>query len=308
MQHRLAYPVPTIWFAALVAASGLALFAWPGRSWVALGVVEVLLVLVFVADAVLCVAPRRIDVQREIDESVTLGEETTLPWLFANRAARLAREVGAAPQPPRSVPAARRHGSRRRPATTGQPSSHPCRRGRGARDAGLPQPGGRAATHSYPAGAGGGPAQCAHRRGRQGVRPAARLPARRRVPAHRLAGHGAPAAPDRQAVPRRTQPERGAAAGQRPCDGRHRRRRAARGTCDGRRAGRGAGGHQAGRQSGNAGLRPAGPQHPRTHQRQEPVGSRSGGDVHASSRRCCLRCPPSLAATWLWWPRCKTRR
>ncbi|MBK8330809.1 MAG: DUF58 domain-containing protein [Ilumatobacteraceae bacterium] len=91
MQHRLAYPVPTIWFAALVATSGLALFAWPGRSWVALGVVEVLLVLVFVADAVLCVAPRRIDVQREIDESVTLGEETTLTWLVANRAARLAR-------------------------------------------------------------------------------------------------------------------------------------------------------------------------------------------------------------------------
>ncbi len=47
--------------------------------------------LVFVADAVLCVAPRRIDVQREIDESVTLGEETTLTWLVANRAARLAR-------------------------------------------------------------------------------------------------------------------------------------------------------------------------------------------------------------------------
>ncbi len=91
MQHRLAYPVPTVWFAALVAASGLALFAWPGRSWVALVVVEVLLVLVFVADAVLCVAPRRIDVQREIDESVTLGEETTLTWLVANRAARLAR-------------------------------------------------------------------------------------------------------------------------------------------------------------------------------------------------------------------------
>ena len=91
MQHRLAYPVPTIWFAALVAASGLALFAWPGRSWVALGVVEVLLVLVFVADAVLCVAPRRIDVQRETDESVTLGEETTLTWLVANRAARRAR-------------------------------------------------------------------------------------------------------------------------------------------------------------------------------------------------------------------------
>lgn len=104
MQHRLAYPVPTIWFAALVATSGLALFAWPGRSWVALGVVEVLLVLVFVADAVLCVAPRRIDVQREIDESVTLGEETTLTWLVAATVQLASLE---SPSPMRCGPACR---------------------------------------------------------------------------------------------------------------------------------------------------------------------------------------------------------
>jgi len=91
MKHRLAYPVPTVWFAALAAVSGLAMFAWPGRSWVALGAVEVVLLLVLLADAVLCVAPRRIDVQREVDESVTLGEEVPLSWQVANRGARPAR-------------------------------------------------------------------------------------------------------------------------------------------------------------------------------------------------------------------------
>lgn len=91
MKHRLAYPVPTVWFAALTAASGLALFAWPGRSWQALGVVEVVLALVLVVDAVACVAPRRIVVHREVDESVTLGEEVALTWQVDNRGARRAR-------------------------------------------------------------------------------------------------------------------------------------------------------------------------------------------------------------------------
>ncbi|MGB8860826.1 MAG: DUF58 domain-containing protein [Ilumatobacteraceae bacterium] len=91
MKHRLAYPVPTVWFAALAAMSGLALFAWSGRSWVALGVVEAVLVLVLVADALLCVPPRRIDVHRDVDESVTLGEEVALTWLVDNRSSRPAR-------------------------------------------------------------------------------------------------------------------------------------------------------------------------------------------------------------------------
>lgn len=91
MTRRLAYPLPTVWFAALVAVSGLALFAWPGRSWSALVVVELLLLLVFLVDAALCVAPHRFDVQRELDESVTLGECTVLTWVIANRATRGAR-------------------------------------------------------------------------------------------------------------------------------------------------------------------------------------------------------------------------
>lgn len=91
MKHRLARPVPTVWFAALAGVSGLALFAWPGRSWWALGVVEIVLLFVVLVDAVLCVAPRRIDVSREVDESVTLGEEAVLTWSVANRATRRAR-------------------------------------------------------------------------------------------------------------------------------------------------------------------------------------------------------------------------
>ena len=91
MKHRLARPVPTVWFAALAALSGLALFAWPGRSWWALGVVEIVLVAVILVDTVLCVAPRRIEVSREVDESITLGEEAVLTWSVANRATRRAR-------------------------------------------------------------------------------------------------------------------------------------------------------------------------------------------------------------------------
>lgn len=132
MKHRIAYPLPSVWFAALVAMSGLALFAWPGRSWTALLVVELLLLLAFIVDAVLCVAPKRIDVQRELDESVTMGEAMTLTWLVDNRAARPARvTVTDALWPSleaerRRVSANLRPGARLRAATTLRPS----RRGR----------------------------------------------------------------------------------------------------------------------------------------------------------------------------------
>lgn len=132
MTHRIAYPLPTVWFAALVAVSGLALFAWPGRSWTALVAVEMLLLLAFIVDAMLCVAPKRIDVQRELDESVTMGETTTLTWLVGNRSPRLARvTVTDALWPSlnaerRSVSATLRSGARLR-ATT---QMRPTRRGR----------------------------------------------------------------------------------------------------------------------------------------------------------------------------------
>ncbi|MDO8389390.1 MAG: DUF58 domain-containing protein [Actinomycetota bacterium] len=88
---RPAYPVPTVWFAALAALTGLALFAWTGRSWSALLVVEVALVAVLAIDALTCVAPKRIDVHREVPESMTMGESVDLTWQVDNRAKRLAR-------------------------------------------------------------------------------------------------------------------------------------------------------------------------------------------------------------------------
>lgn len=87
-KSRVAFPVPTVWFAALAAVTGLGLFAWPGRSWLALGVVEIVLAALFVIDGLMCVAPRRIQVQRELAESATLGEPLVLTWLVDNTAGR----------------------------------------------------------------------------------------------------------------------------------------------------------------------------------------------------------------------------
>ena len=83
-----AYPVPSVWFAALAAACGLALFAWPGRSWTAFWLVEAALVVVLAADAALCQSPSRISVGRSLPDAVTLGEEATLTWAVANRGRR----------------------------------------------------------------------------------------------------------------------------------------------------------------------------------------------------------------------------
>lgn len=88
MEQRPAYPMPTVWFAAAVAATGLALFAWPGRSWVALVVAEAALVLLFVADSLACTSPRRIEVTRQAPDSVVLGETAAMSWLIENRSAR----------------------------------------------------------------------------------------------------------------------------------------------------------------------------------------------------------------------------
>ncbi len=91
MRSRPAYPVPTVWFAALIAASGLALFAWPGRSWLALVAVEIVVLVVFVADTVACVSPARIDVTRDVPESLTMGESAELTWVIDNRGGRRGR-------------------------------------------------------------------------------------------------------------------------------------------------------------------------------------------------------------------------
>jgi uncharacterized protein (DUF58 family) len=82
--HRFAYPIPTVWFALAVALSGLALFAWPGRSWSALWGVEGLLAVLFVVDTGLCASPRRIAVHRDVPETIGLGDRADLTWTVEN--------------------------------------------------------------------------------------------------------------------------------------------------------------------------------------------------------------------------------
>ncbi len=90
-RSRPAYPLPTAWFALLVALSGLAFFAWPGRSWLALVAAEAALLVVFAVDAALCTSPRRIEVSRQHAEVITLGDETPLTWSVDNHHRAAAR-------------------------------------------------------------------------------------------------------------------------------------------------------------------------------------------------------------------------
>jgi uncharacterized protein (DUF58 family) len=90
-RSRPAYPLPTPWFALLVALSGLAFFAWPGRSWLALAAAEGALLVVFAVDAVLCTSPQRIDVSRQHPEVITLGDAAPLTWAVDNHHRTAAR-------------------------------------------------------------------------------------------------------------------------------------------------------------------------------------------------------------------------
>ena len=132
MARRISYPVPTSWFAALVAITGAGLFAWPGRSWWMLGGVEAVVLAVALGDAVACVSPSRIGVAREAPERMTMGEPADLTWQVENRARRATRvTVTDALWPSlgadrRSVTARLQPGARLRAHAT----LHPSRRGR----------------------------------------------------------------------------------------------------------------------------------------------------------------------------------
>ncbi len=130
--RRTAYPVPTSWFAALAAVAGLALFAWPGRSWTTFWLVQAVLVAILIADGAACTSPNRIDVTRTAPESMTLGEEGHLEWTVSNLTQRRAKVSMADALWPslqaqrRQVAAVLGAGERLRAATT----LRPTRRGR----------------------------------------------------------------------------------------------------------------------------------------------------------------------------------
>jgi uncharacterized protein (DUF58 family) len=86
-----AMPLPTGRFAALVAVTGLLLFAWTGRSWNALLVVEIVLLVVFALDAVRCTSPKLILVTRTAPDVVTMGDEAEVSWVVENHSRRSAQ-------------------------------------------------------------------------------------------------------------------------------------------------------------------------------------------------------------------------
>lgn len=86
-----AIPVPAGGAAALVAASGLALLAWPGRSWVALVLVEAVVVLVILFDLARCASPRSIGVTRDLPETMRVGDTATGAWVIEHAGERPVR-------------------------------------------------------------------------------------------------------------------------------------------------------------------------------------------------------------------------
>ena len=81
-------PLPTVWFAAVVAATGLALLAWSGDSWDVLLVIEGALVALFAVDALLAPSPRAIEVVRDVPSTLRAGDGGAMSWRIENRAAR----------------------------------------------------------------------------------------------------------------------------------------------------------------------------------------------------------------------------
>jgi uncharacterized protein (DUF58 family) len=127
-----AIPLPTPLLAGLVAATGVALFAWPGRSWAALLAVQAGIIAVAVVDAVRCPSPRRLTVARSMPEVVALGESSSITWIVENHHSRPVRAIVADALWPSLGAEARRHRvavgatSRLRRSTTFTPT----RRGR----------------------------------------------------------------------------------------------------------------------------------------------------------------------------------
>jgi uncharacterized protein (DUF58 family) len=78
-------PLPTGRVAALVAVAGVALFAWPGRSWSVLVAANAVIVLAFLVDALLGTSPAKVVVHREHPDSMRVGDTTELAWVVEHR-------------------------------------------------------------------------------------------------------------------------------------------------------------------------------------------------------------------------------
>jgi uncharacterized protein (DUF58 family) len=83
--------VPTVWFAALVAAAAVGFPFYAGADWRWFAVAEGALVVLLGIDVLLCVPPKQIGVTRSLPDTVTVGERAEVAWAIENRGTRPVR-------------------------------------------------------------------------------------------------------------------------------------------------------------------------------------------------------------------------
>lgn len=128
----LGYPLPTVRYAAVMGVLGLAFFAWPGRNWAVLAAVNALLVTLLIVDYLLCVSLRGVDIERELADTMSVGDSVPLVWSVENHHRRAIRITVADALWP-SLQATRRRFTIDIPASTRsrqRTELHPIRRGR----------------------------------------------------------------------------------------------------------------------------------------------------------------------------------
>ena len=81
-------PIPTGWFALLVALSAIPVMGLRPTSWLILAAVGVLIIVLAAVDAALAVRPRDIEVVREFSATLTVGEPGEIAWRVRSHATR----------------------------------------------------------------------------------------------------------------------------------------------------------------------------------------------------------------------------
>ena len=87
-RRSVTWPLPTAWFALVLAVSGLGLFAWTGRDWSALLALDVGLLFVFLVDAAMATSPATVTVTRDAPATMRVGDAAPLTWIVENTSPR----------------------------------------------------------------------------------------------------------------------------------------------------------------------------------------------------------------------------
>lgn len=87
---RRSLPVPTGWFALVVALAAIPVAVLQVESWVLVPIVIALVAILALGDAISAVKPNDVDVDREFPTSVTVGEDAQIAWTVRNHGPRAA--------------------------------------------------------------------------------------------------------------------------------------------------------------------------------------------------------------------------